>query len=128
MTSRYPTAADVLAVGRVATGKDIEVRDAGLLLSALQRPQQTVFGADAYVGPWATAAALLHSFTRNRALVDGNERTGLALAWSFLVVNGSIDDRHRDVGRGLAVTLDVARGRLEDVDEIAAALQAWLTT
>ena len=37
-----------------------------------------MFGQDAYPSVTDKAAALLHSVTRNHALVDGNERLGLA--------------------------------------------------
>lgn len=125
--TRYPSIDDVLAVGRMATGQPIAVRDTGLLLAALARPQQTVFGADAYGSDWEKAAALLHSFTRNHALIDGNKRTGLALAWTFLVINQVIDGGGRDVEEGLALTLEVAQGKLEQVDEIARRLHLWLS-
>lgn len=124
--TRYPGIDDVLAVGRMATGAPVAVRDTGLLLAALARPQQTVFGADAYGSDWEKAAALLHSFTRNHALVDGNKRTGLALAWTFLVINEAIDGGFRDVEDGLALTLEVAQGKLDAVEEITRRLQLWL--
>src|SRR5215210_4739921 len=39
----------------------VDVRDAGLLESALSRPQSSAFGEDAYLSIHAKAAALLHS-------------------------------------------------------------------
>jgi death on curing protein len=64
------------------------VRDAGLLASALARPQATAFGADAYPDLDAKAAALLHSLARNHGLVDGNKRPALAGVIAFYGVNG----------------------------------------
>ncbi|MEU0296646.1 Fic family protein, partial [Streptomyces microflavus] len=54
-----------------------EVRDYGLLESALARPQASVFGQDAYPDVWQKAAALMESLARNHGLVDGNKR----IAW-----------------------------------------------
>jgi death-on-curing protein len=58
------------------------VRDVGLLDSAVNRPRSSAFGEDAYSTLSLKAAALLHSMTKNRALVDGNKR----LAWLSTVV------------------------------------------
>jgi len=58
------------------------VRDVGLLDSAVSRPRSSAFGEDAYPSMSLKAAALLHSMTKNHALVDGNKR----LAWLSTVV------------------------------------------
>lgn len=58
------------------------VRDVGLLDSAVHRPRSSAFGEDAYPTLSFKAAALLHSMTKNHALVDGNKR----LAWLSTVV------------------------------------------
>jgi len=58
------------------------IRDVGLLDSAVNRPQSSAFGVDAYETLDRKAAALLHSLTNNHALIDGNKR----LAWLGTVV------------------------------------------
>ena len=58
------------------------IRDLGLLDSAVNRPRSSAFGEDAYETLDHKAAALLHSMTKNHALVDGNKR----LAWLSTVV------------------------------------------
>lgn len=58
------------------------VRDVGLLDSAVNRPQSSAFGEDAYSTLSLKAAALLQSMVMNHALVDGNKR----LAWLSTVV------------------------------------------
>ena len=58
------------------------VRDVGLLDSAVNRPRSSAFGEDAYQTIELKAAALLHSLTKNHALVDGNKR----IAWLCTVV------------------------------------------
>jgi death-on-curing protein len=64
------------------------VRDIGLLDSAVNRPRSSAFGDDAYPSLSLKAAALLHSMTKNHALVDGNKR----LAWLSTVVFCDLND------------------------------------
>jgi death-on-curing protein len=59
---------DLLEIAREAVGRDVVVRDYGLLESALARPRASVFGQDAYPDLHLKAAALLHSLARNHAL------------------------------------------------------------
>ena len=66
----------------------VEIRDVGLLESAIARPRATAFGEDAYPTLGDKAAALLHSIARNRALVDGNKRLSLAGLIAFYGMNG----------------------------------------
>lgn len=62
------------------------VRDKGLLLSALARPQQ-VF---AYETPslFDLAAAYAHGIVKNHPFIDGNKRSGFLAATLFLEANG----------------------------------------
>lgn len=97
----------------------VVVADAGLLASAVLRPQVTVFGVPAYPTLADKAAALLHGIARNHALVDGNKRLAWAAARVFLLMNGyalgyEVDDAETTV-------VEVARG---DID--VAHLAAWL--
>lgn len=78
MTS-FPTTDDILALAGVVLPA-VEVRDGGQLHAAVLRPQTSVFGADAYPGLWAKAAALMHSIICGHPLVDGNKRLGWAAA------------------------------------------------
>ena len=66
--------AKLLYVAERTLGHDYAVRDYGLLEAAVARPQATVSGKDAYPDLGSKAAALLHSVTRNRALIDGDKR------------------------------------------------------
>src|ERR1700683_170350 len=54
-----------------------EIRDAGWAASALGRPAQIVFGADAYPTLFDKTAALMQSICLNHALLDGNKRTAV---------------------------------------------------
>ncbi|WP_149824843.1 type II toxin-antitoxin system death-on-curing family toxin [Streptomyces tailanensis] len=98
-----------------------EVRDYGLLDSALARAQSSVFGADAYPDVWLKAAALMESLARNRALVDGNKRIAWYATWVFLHMNGHPLDAEFDVDEAEQFVLDVCQCAL-DVPKIAAQL------
>lgn len=62
------------------------VRDAGLMVSALARPQNLV----AYGDPDAAELAAAYAFgiARNHPFVDGNKRTAAVVAETFLMLNG----------------------------------------
>ncbi len=64
------------------------VRDLGMLLSALGRPQATFGGKDLYPDLFSKTAALMDSLVRNHPFVDGNKRTAITAAALFLEVNG----------------------------------------
>lgn len=101
-----------------------EVRDYGLLDSALARPQSSVFGQDAYPDVWQKAAALMESLARNHGLVDGNKRIAWYATWVFLHVNGHPLDPDFDVDEAETFVLDVCQGAL-DVPKIAAQLPTF---
>lgn len=73
---RYLTASEVLLVNEQEVGPDL-LADFGLLEAAVLRPQQSVFGSDAYPDMHTKAAAMMHSLIRNHAFIDGNKRTGV---------------------------------------------------
>ena len=104
---------------------EVEVRDAGLLESALARPQSTAFGEDAYASIHGKAAALLHSLARNNALVDGKKRLALAAVIAFYGLNGIrltlINDEAYDL------VMAVAAGDMDEVDPISARLEEGST-
>lgn len=115
---------DLEAVLHVATrtlGTEPEVRDYGLLESALARPQTSAFGQDVYPGVHEKAAALFHSLARNHALVDGNKRLALAATIAFYGMNGTRLTLTNNEAYDLAI--DIASGQLDDIDTIASALQ-----
>jgi death-on-curing protein len=116
----YLTLPDLLHIGERVMGSQIAVRDYGLLESAVARPQATAFGADAYQGLDAKAAALLHSLAKNHALIDGNKRLALAAVIAFYGVNG----RRLTLSNNAAFDLimQVAAGQLDSVADIAVIL------
>ena len=118
----YLTLPELLHVAERVLGPEVAVRDYGLLEAALARPQATAFGQDAYPSLDTKTAALLHSVTRNRALIDGNKRLGLAATIAFYGLNGRRLTLTNDQAYDLVMR--VASGELDQVEEIAAVLQA----
>ncbi|WP_406085793.1 type II toxin-antitoxin system death-on-curing family toxin [Streptomyces virginiae] len=120
--THYLTLPEVLNLAeRLGTS---EVRDYGLLDSALARPQSSVFGQDAYPDIWEKAAALMESLARNHGLVDGNKRIAWYATWVFLHMNGHPLDAGFDVDEAERFVLDVCQGSL-DVPKIAAQLPTF---
>ena len=62
------------------------IRDKGSLLSALSRPEQSAH----YEKPDIADLAAIHAvaIAKNHAFIDGNKRTGFAVAATFLELNG----------------------------------------
>ncbi|MDA8436431.1 MAG: Fic family protein [Actinomycetales bacterium] len=112
---------DLLHVAERTLGVSPQVRDVGLLQSALARPRTSVLGEDAYDSIHTKAAALLHSLARNHGLVDGNERQALAAVLAFYGLNGLRLSLTNDEAYDLVVA--VAAGGLDDVDAIAPVLE-----
>ncbi|MEW1722719.1 Fic family protein [Streptomyces sp. NPDC093109] len=107
----YLTLPEILGLAK-NLGTD-EVRDYGLLDSALSRPQASVFGQDAYPDVWQKAAALMESLARNHALVDGNKRIAWYATWVFLHLNGHPLGPDFDVDEAERFVLSVCQGELE---------------
>jgi death-on-curing protein len=112
---------DLLHVAARTLG-EAQVRDAGLLESALARPRTKAFGEDVSPSIHGKAAALLHSLARNHALVDGNERLALAGTIAFYGLNGVRLTLSNDEAYELVMA--IAAGELDDVEPITARLPA----
>jgi death on curing protein len=116
---------DLLHVAARTLGT-FDVRDAGLLESALARPRSTAFGEETYPSIHGKAAALLHSLARNHALVDGNKRLALAATIAFYGLNGVRLTLTNDEAYELVIA--VSAGDIDDVETITARLEAGTTT
>jgi death-on-curing protein len=102
------------------TGGSHGVRDLGILLSAVGRPQASFDDQDLYPDLFVKAAALMDSLIRNHPFIDGNKRTGIGAAALFLRINGyRLDAPHAELER---FTLETAMSQ-HPIDEIAAWLQ-----
>jgi len=64
------------------------LRDEGLLSSALARPQNLLAYGEPPPDLAALAAAYAHGIARDHPFVDGNKRTALIAARTFLLLNG----------------------------------------
>ena len=64
------------------------LRDEGLLLSALARPQNLLEYGEPAPDLASLAAAYAYGIARNHPFVDGNKRTALVAARTFLILNG----------------------------------------
>ena len=116
----FLTLPELLHVADRTLGGEPDIRDVGLLESALARPQATAFGSDAYPSLDAKAAALLHSLARNHALIDGNKRLALAAVIAFYGLNGRRLTLTNDDAYELII--NVAAGKLDSVNDIVGIL------
>lgn len=88
---KYLTSEDVLLLHNMAvdeSGGSHGLRDLGLLESAVARPQASFGNQDLYSNIFLKAGALVHGLLRNHPFVDGNKRTSMYSAMTFLELNG----------------------------------------
>ncbi|MDQ0120875.1 death-on-curing protein [Pseudarthrobacter defluvii] len=94
-----------------------DIRDVGLLASALVRPATSGMGAEAYRELAVKAAASLEPVARFRPLSDGNKRTAWTLMVLLLWINGY---RHSfTTGEGFGLVVGVAAGTIDLQDSAA---------
>ena len=101
-------------------GGTVELRDAGILESAIEQPRATFAEQFLHAFPFEMAAAYLFHIVNNHPFVDGNKRTGTVAALVFLDWN-NIDFKCRE-GELADLTLAVATG-IRSKTEIAAFFQ-----
>lgn len=91
-----------------------EVRDYGLLRSATEMPAAGFSGQYFHQFPHEMAAAYLFHLCANHPFVDGNKRTSLHAALTFLAMNGlCLEADHEQV---VELVLAVASGKLGKSD------------
>lgn len=101
------------------SGGSPEIRDEGLLDSALNTPFQTFSGTELYPTILEKAARLGYSLIKNHAFVDGNKRIGAHTMLVFLALN-NIEVEYED-NDFTQLILGVAAGEIS-----AEQLLAWL--
>ncbi len=101
------------------SGGSAEIRDEGLLDSALNAPFQTFLDTELYPTLIEKAARLGYSLIKNHAFVDGNKRIGAHTMLVFLALNG-IEVEYED-NDFIQLVLGVAAGEIS-----AEQLLAWL--
>lgn len=103
------------------TGGSAELRDIGLLDSALEGCFQPFGGQKLYPTKEEKGARLGYSLISNHAFVDGNKRIGMYVMLTFLEVNGiRLDCTNDDV---VEAGLGVASGQMGYEE-----LLAWVKT
>ena len=88
------------------------IRDMGLLDSAIAQPRATFGGDFLHEDLFAMAAAYLFHMVKNHPFLDGNKRTGLLAATTFLDINGC--PLKRSSPFLYSATMDVAGGLLDE--------------
>lgn len=92
------------------TGGSADVRDFGLLDSALEGIYQTFDGRELYPTKEEKGARLGFTLIANHAFTDGNKRIGMYVMLTFLEVNGiRMDCTNEDV---VEAGLGVASGKM----------------
>lgn len=121
--TRYVSLEQVIELAATACGQRPEVRDLGLLDSAVHRPQASMFGQDAYPDLFTKAAAMLHSLAVNHPFIDGNKRVAWLATTVFLRKNDVWLAPDEDEAYKLVV--GIAAGAIDDVEEVARRLVAF---
>jgi death-on-curing protein len=91
------------------------IRDAGLLQSALARPQNLLAYGEA-IDIAALAAAYAYGIAKNHPFIDGNKRTALVVMRTFLAMNG-VDFKSSQEEKYITI-LKLAEGALDE-EELA---------
>ena len=90
------------------------LRDEGLLASAPARPQNLLAYAQPRPDLAALAAAYAYGIARDHPFVDGNKRTALVAARTFLILNGVNLEASQD--EKYLTFLELAEGTLAEED------------
>jgi death-on-curing protein len=101
------------------------IRDEGLLDAALNRPFATFGGIDLFATPQEKAAAVMHGIITGHPFLDGNKRTGYALA--RLILQDAGLDIHASENERYDMVIQVATGQL-DVEGIVAWMKVHVVT
>ncbi len=126
MPPDFLTYDDVLLIHEDQTtryGGSPDLRDPGLLSSAINQPQTSFEGQYLHTDLIEMAAAYLFHIIQNHPFMDGNKRTGTACALVFLDLNGIDMDIPEDELTDFI--LELARGNREK-HEVSAFLRQYL--
>ena len=97
------------------------VRDEGLLLSALARPQNLLAYSNETPDISALAASYAYGIAKNHPFLDGNKRTAFVVMRTFLLLNGFDIDASQE--EKYLTILKLAEGNLSEVE-----LNEWVKT
>ena len=88
------------------------LRDEGLLSSALARPKNLLAYSEPPPDLASLAAAYAYGIARNHPFIDGNKRTALVAARTFLILNGVDLDATQD--DKFLIFLNLAEGAISE--------------
>lgn len=100
-------------------GGSTGIRDAGLMASALARPQQLAAYGEPPPDVFDLAGAYAFGIARNHPFIDGNKRTAFVCAELFLVLHGH--QLAAEDGDCVTTMLALAAGQLSETE-----FSAWL--
>jgi death on curing protein len=118
LTTDEIIALNYLLIERYSPGEIVGVKFPDLLESAVYRPQQSVFGEDAYPGIFMKAAALFESLAQNHAFHNANKRTAFAALVQYLAYNGYSLNMSSKTAEDFTIGVVEHKFTLEEVYEI----------
>ena len=123
-STQYLELEDLIEIGDLLI-KDFQVRDIGLLESAVKRPMTKIYGIEIYESLEEKIAVLLQSLSINMALADGNK----VLAWAAIRTFARLNQRDLKVTASRAEQLinNVIESQY-DLVETSKEIKSWLKT
>jgi death on curing protein len=122
----WPDPLDLLRLLAPATGPGGNVRDGSILVAAAIRPNAAILNTLVFPTLLEKSAALLHAVMMWRPLQLWNAGLAWAAALGMLMRNGF--DLEITAWEQMAITDEIASGRLDEVAEIVERLQPYLRT
>ena len=121
MTPVFLTLDDILEIHALQIdryGGSPDVRDQGLLESALAQPMATFEGTFVHPDLFSMAAAYLFHIVKNHSFVDGNKRTGLLAMLVFLDLNGITIEHESETLFELTMAAAEGRAGKKEIAEV----------
>ncbi|MDF2923558.1 MAG: phage killer protein [Paenibacillaceae bacterium] len=114
-------AINLAMIQRYSPGEQIGVKDAGLLQSAVFRPQSSAFEEEAYPMIFEKAAALFESLGQNHPFHNANKRTAFTALVIFLRLNNLSFEM--DTKKAEDFTVDMVKHKFK-LNELANIIEA----
>lgn len=122
--TQYLQLEDLIEIGNLLI-QDFQVKDIGLLESAVKRPMTKIYGNEIYESLEEKIAALLQSLSLNMALVSGNK----VLAWAAIRTFARLNQRDLKVTASRAEQIiNNLIGRQYDLVDTSKEIKSWLKT
>lgn len=105
-------------IKRYSPTEMVGVKDMGMLQSAIGRPQQSVFGNDAYPSIFDKATSLFESLAKNHPFQNGNKRTAFTCMVYFLHINGQQFKMNQKQAEDFTVDMVVGKYNFSEISDI----------